>query len=283
MQDSSGSMTMTRLFLALPCAVMMAACGGGESTSTSAEDVDNASIAEHHDVHWGYEGEEGPDHWADLSEDYAACRDGTEQSPIDLTDAVAFEDSGIQQRLGDIVLTDEQRAKVADIVDNGHTIQVTTDLPMSLELGATVYELVQFHFHAPSEHTIDGVQAPLEAHFVHKSAAGELAVLGILIGEGEHNEVMVPIIAALPSSPDDPRHLENLDLPMNNLRQLPRAYYRYDGSLTTPPCSEGVRWIVAADLYEISDQQMAEMVPHLHDNFRPVQALGSRKIGYVSR
>jgi carbonic anhydrase len=274
---------MTRLFLALPCAVMMAACGGGESTSTSAEDVDNASIAEHHDVHWGYEGEEGPDHWADLSEDYAACRDGTEQSPIDLTDAVAFKDSGIQQRLGDIVLTDEQRAKVADIVDNGHTIQVTTDLPMSLELGATVYELVQFHFHAPSEHTIDGVQAPLEAHFVHKSAAGELAVLGILIGEGEHNEVMVPIIAALPSSPDDPRHLENLDLPMNNLRQLPRAYYRYDGSLTTPPCSEGVRWIVAADLYEISDQQMAEMVPHLHDNFRPVQALGSRKIGYVSR
>jgi carbonic anhydrase len=262
---------------------MMAACGGGEPTSTSAEDADSASSAEHHDVHWGYAGEEGPDHWADLSEDYAACRDGTEQSPIDLSDAVAFEDSGIQQRLGEIVLTDEQRAKVADIVDNGHTIQVTTDLPMSLELGATIYELVQFHFHAPSEHTIDGVHAPLEAHFVHKSAAGELAVLGILIGEGEHNEVMAPIIAALPSSPDDPRHLGNLDLPMNNLRQMPRAYYRYNGSLTTPPCSEGVQWIVAAGLYEISDQQMAEIVPHLHDNFRPVQALGSRKIGYVSR
>jgi carbonic anhydrase len=181
------------------------------------------------------------------------------------------------------VLADEQRARVADLIDNGHTIQVTTDMTITLAIGATAYEFVQLHFHAPSEHTIDGVQAPLEVHFVHKSAAGELAVLGILVREGEHNEVMAPIIAALPSSPDDPRHLDNLDLPMDNLRPLPGSYYRYDGSLTTPPCSEGVQWIVAADHYEISAQQMAEIVPHLHDNFRPVQPLGSRKIGYVSR
>jgi carbonic anhydrase len=276
-------MTMTKSLLALPCAVMMAACGGGEATSASAEDDDNANSAEHHDVHWGYAGEEGPGRWADLSEEYALCRDGAEQSPIDLTGAVAIEDSGIERRLGHSVLADEQRARVADLVDNGHTIQVTTDAALSLVLGTTAFELVQFHFHAPSEHTIDGVHAPLEAHFVHKSAAGEFAAVGILIKAGEHNKVIAPIIAALPSSPNDPRHLDNLDLPMNNLRPLPGSYYRYDGSLTTPPCSEGVQWIVIADYYEISDQQMAEIVPHLHDNFRPVQALGSRKIGYVSR
>lgn len=274
---------MTKLFLPLLCAVMMAACSGGEPTATDAGHADSASSTARHDVHWGYTGEEGPDHWADLSEEYALCRDGSEQSPINLTNAVAIEDSGFERRLGQVVLADEQIARIADIIDNGHTIQVTTDVPMALGLGATTFELIQFHFHAPSEHTIDGVQAPLEAHFVHKSAAGELAVIGILIERGEYNDTVAPIIAALPSSPDESRRIDNLKLPMDELRPLPTKYYRYDGSLTTPPCSEGVQWIVAADLYEISEQQMAEIVAHLHNNFRPVQTLGSRKIGYVSR
>jgi carbonic anhydrase len=274
---------MTKLFLPLLCAVMMAACSGGEPTSTDAGHADSESSTARHDVHWGYTGEEGPDHWADLSEEYALCRDGSEQSPINLTNAVAIEDSGFERRLGQVVLADEQIARIADIIDNGHTIQVTTDVPMALGLGATTFELIQFHFHAPSEHTIDGVQAPLEAHFVHKSAAGELAVIGILFEGGEYNDIVAPIIAALPSSPDEPRRIDNLKMPMDELRPLPTKYYRYDGSLTTPPCSEGVQWIVAADLYEVSDQQMSEIVARLHNNFRPVQTLGSRKIGYVSR
>jgi carbonic anhydrase len=273
---------MTKLFLALLCVFMMPACSGGEPTSTNAEHADSAANTEHHEVHWGYTGEEGPGHWADLSAEYALCRDGVEQSPINLTGAVAMEDSGFERRLGHTVLTDEQIARVGNIIDNGHTIQVTTDVPLSLGLGATTFELVQFHFHAPSEHTIDGVQAPLEAHFVHKSAASELAVIGILFKGGEYNDIVAPIIAALPATLNESRRINNLSLPMDKLRPLPTKYFRYNGSLTTPPCSESIQWIVAADLYEMSNQQMAEFVARLHGNFRPVQALGNRKIGYVS-
>ena len=233
-----------------------------------------------HTVHWGYDGDGGPANWADLDPEFAMCRDGTEQSPIDLTGAVALE-SRIERQLGETVLTATQRATVMDIVNNGHTIQVTNDIPMTVEIDATQYELVQYHFHAPSEHTIDGEHAPLEAHFVHKSAAGNLAVLGILVEEGAHDPMWEPILSQLPDGPGEERHLENLDLDMNELRPLPRRYYRYRGSLTTPPCSEGVQWIVMAEKRQISPEQMSTLVPHLHNNNRPVQSLGDRTLGLV--
>ena len=236
-----------------------------------------------HEVHWGYLGDEGPEHWADLDSGFALCRDGKEQSPIDLTDAVPIEDSGIERRLGNTVLKADQRARVMDLVDNGHTIQITNDAAMTIELGGTEYELIQYHFHAPSEHTVDGVHAQLEIHFVHKSAAGELAVFGLLAAEGKHNVMLEPIIAALPDGPDDVRHLEDLDLDMSQLRPLPQRYYRYEGSLTTPPCSEGVQWLVMVDKREISAEQMTAIVSRLHHNNRPVQPLGDRIIGLVLR
>lgn len=235
------------------------------------------------DPHWGYEGKGSPEHWADLHPDFAQCREGREQSPIDLTGAIDIEDAGIERRLGQAVLTVEQRARVMDLVDNGHTIQITNDVPMSIDLGDVRYELVQFHFHAPSEHTIDGEHAPLEVHFVHKSAAGELAVLSILVEEGEHDVLWDPVIRALPDKVGDARHVENPELDMSELRPLPRRYYRYSGSLTTPPCSEGVQWIVMAEYRQISPEQMAAVVSHLHRNNRPVQPLGARRIGLVSR
>lgn len=235
-----------------------------------------------HEVHWSYEGEEGPDHWANLSPEFAMCGSGVEQSPIDLTGAVPIEDAGIERRLGVEVLTLEQRARVMDIVDNGHTIQITNDVPMALDMGGIHYELVQFHFHAPSEHTIDGEHSPLEVHMVHKSADAELAVIGVLVEEGEHDSLWDPIIGGLPHGPGETRHLEGLELDMSQLRPLPRRYFRYEGSLTTPPCSEGVQWIVMAEKRQISPEQMATMVSHLHDNNRPVQPLGNRRIGLVS-
>jgi carbonic anhydrase len=235
------------------------------------------------EVHWGYAGETGPERWGDLSPQFAPCREGVEQSPIDLTGAVPTTETGIERLVGEAVLTFEQRARVMDLVDNGHTIQVTNDVPMALDMDDVHYELVQFHFHAPSEHTIDGQHAPLEAHMVHRSAAGELAVIGVLVEEGEHDVLWDPIIGALPDGPGDERHLENLDLDMSEVRPLPKSYYRYRGSLTTPPCSEGVQWIVTAEKRQISPEQMAAMVSHLHDNNRPVQPLGARTISLVSR
>lgn len=234
-----------------------------------------------HDVHWGYEGEGAPEHWGSLSPEFATCDSGTEQSPIDLTGAVPIEDSGIQRRLGEAVLTVEQRAHVMDLVDNGHTVQITNDVPMSIELGGTLYELAQFHFHAPSEHTIDGEHAPLEVHFVHESTAGELAVVGILVEEGEHDAVWAAVIAGFPDQPLGKRHIENPNLDMNDFRPLPQHYFRYEGSMTTPPCSEGVQWIVMAEKRQISPEQMATVVSYLHTNYRPVQPLGERQIGLV--
>ena len=234
-----------------------------------------------HVVHWGYEGAEGPPNWADLDNNFSACRDGTEQSPIDLTNATTVVESTIERRLGQTVLTGVQRATVMDIVDNGHTIQVTNDVPLSLELDGDVFELVQYHFHAPSEHTVDGKHAPLEAHFVHKSADGNLAVIGILVEEGSHDPMWEPVLSQLPDGPNDKRHIENLNLDMNELRPLPKRYYRYEGSLTTPPCTEGVHWIVMAGQRQISAEQMAAITSHLHKNNRPVQPLGARSLRLV--
>ena len=249
-----------------------------EQEATHEEETPHAT----HEVHWGYEGEEGPEHWADLSPEYATCRAGGEQSPVDLTDAVPASGARLERRIGTTVLNLDQRARVMDLVDNGHTIQITNDAPLSLDVDGEHFELVQYHFHAPSEHTIDGEHAPLEAHFVHKSAAGKLAVAAVLFEEGAHNPIMDPIVSSLPAGPGAPRHLEGLELGMSQLPPLPEHYYRYEGSLTTPPCTEGVKWIVSAERRPLSAQQMAAFTLRLHDNNRPVQPRGDREIALVS-
>lgn len=256
--------------------------GCGQAAHDPPEPVAEVEHGEHGEVHWGYEGSEGPEHWAGLSPVFSMCGEGVEQSPIDLTGATVIEGEALGRRMGTEVLTFEQRAKVMDLVDNGHTIQITSDVPMALDMDDTHYEMVQFHFHAPSEHTIDGEHAPLEVHFVHKSAAGQLAVIGILVEEGAYDVLWEPILGALPDGPGQDRRLEDLDLEMSELRPLPSRFYRYRGSLTTPPCSEGITWIVMAERRQISPAQMGALVSRLHDNNRPVQPLGERELLIVS-
>ena len=138
-----------RILLALP---IMACEPTANHERVPVTEESHAAVAQ--EVHWGYEGKGAPEHWANLLPEFALCSSGVEQSPVDLTGAVPIEEAGIERRLGETVLTVTQRARVMDLVDNGHTIQVTSDMPMSTELGGVRYELVQFHFHAPSEHTI---------------------------------------------------------------------------------------------------------------------------------
>lgn len=266
--------------LCVTCAslLIIGACTSEEPIQPSVAQADQR----HHEDHWGYVGQEAPAHWADLDPAFSACRDGTEQSPINLTNAVLVDEDILERQLGVTQLTQIQRATVMDIIDNGHTIQITNDMPMSLNINEKLFELVQYHFHAPSEHTIDGEHAPLEVHFVHKSAAGELAVLGVLVEEGEYDVLWEPFLIRLPDGPDDPRHIEDLDLDITELRPLPKRYYRYQGSLTTPPCSEIVQWIVMAEKRQIAPEQMDELVSRLHKNNRPVQPLGDRVLKFVS-
>jgi carbonic anhydrase len=234
-------------------------------------------------AHWGYTGDIGPAHWADLSPEFALCGSGKRQSPIDLSGASRVKDVTLERRLGPTVLSIEQRARVMDLIDNGHTIQITNDVEVHVEIDGRQYDLVQYHFHAPSEHTIDGRYWPLEAHLVHKSADGQLAVVGVLFEEGKHDPIWDPILTALPSGPGGERHIENLDLDPGELQPLEASFFRYEGSLTTPPCSEGVQWIVMAEHPQLSREQLDLLDSHLHDNNRPVQPLGDRRLSFVKR
>ena len=261
--------------------VSIIACSPGSSETSKPDTSSGESHDQHEEVHWGYEGEEGPGRWAGLREEYALCASGEEQSPIDLTGVAPIDGMPLGRLLGETVLTDDQRETVLEIIDNGHTIQVTPSLQLSIVVDDEVYELVQYHFHAPSEHTIDGEHAPLEVHFVHKSAAGELAVLGALVEEGEYDPRRDAVLSSLPDRPGDNRRIEDLYIAIDEFWPMPTRFYRYEGSLTTPPCSEGVKWIVMADKLQLSAGQIAELVSPLHDNNRPVQPLNERTLSLV--
>ena len=230
---------------------------------------------------WGYEGEIGPEHWATLDSENLLCAEGRAQSPVNLVETASDSAQEIDRVLDEPVLDFRDRAHVMDLIDNGHTIQVTSDASVSTRIDGELYELVQFHFHGPSEHTLDGRHYPIEGHFVMANEAGDLAVMGVLYEEGEHDPAFDPVFAGLPDGPGDERHLEDLDLDIAELKPLPRRYFRYSGSLTTPPCSEGVKWVVLADPQPLSAEQIETLDSHLHDNNRPVQPLFGRHIVFI--
>jgi carbonic anhydrase len=229
-------------------------------------------------VHWGYEGGEGPIKWGSLSPVYALCAEGDGQSPINIFDAQVTGTQELKIDYGATALKIAFNQHVEDIIDNGHTIQVNVDPGSTITFGDKVYNLKQFHFHAPSEHTINGVHMPLEVHFVHQSDDGSMAVLGVLLKEGAPNPNFASIIANLPTIKGESRHLEDemlsldLHLPENN------SVYFYMGSLTTPPCSENVQWVVLRDHPTISADQAKTISSVIGPNNRPVQKLNNRQI-----
>ncbi len=271
--------------------VVFPACSPQSSTepapTTASETPDSAvhsSPAEHGGgpVHWGYGEDDGPANWAALSPDYATCTSGREQSPID----IAAMTTGDQVRLGRTyqaaTLKIIRQEHVSDVIDNGHTIQINYDEGSYLQLGEASYELKQYHFHAPSEHTIKGRHFPMEMHLVHQSAAGDLAVLGVLIDQGSHNPAFEPVWANLPDEAGEEVHIEHLAVNVDDLLPANHNTYRYRGSLTTPPCSEGVSWFVAVEPIALSADQIAAFTSIFQGNNRPIQALYDRAI-FVDR
>jgi len=184
--------------------------------------------------HWGYTGATGPEHWSELESDYAMCGQGRNQSPIDLADF-------LETDLKPLVFS--YRAGVADIVNNGHSVQISYAPGSTLTVDGHAFVLKQFHFHAPSENRINHQSFPLEAHLVHEDQSGHLAVFAILYHEGAANPLLSKLWDAVPA-----KEGETATLPagMDVTALLPSDcdYYRYNGSLTTPPCSEGVWWLV---------------------------------------
>jgi carbonic anhydrase len=232
-------------------------------------------------VHWSYEGEAGPMNWGALSPVYALCKDGVGQSPIALTSGAAGTGGTWKFNYGSTGLTLAHHEHVDELVDNGHTIQVNVEEGSTLTLNGKVYTLKQFHYHTPSEHTLDGKNLPMEMHMVHQDSAGGFAVVSVLFEEGRPNANIAKLVANLPAAKGDTVSVANerMDLELH-LPSTERAFH-YVGSLTTPPCSEQVEWLVLQDRITASKEQIAAFATLIGPNNRPVQDLHTREVSTV--
>ena len=215
---------------------------------------------------WGYAADNGPSCWASLDPAFRLCGCGVEQSPIDLVNARAANVPSLRFDYGPVR---------AAIEDTGRTVQFNSGPGPGLLVGGRRFELQQFHFHHASEHLVDGTRWPMELHFVHADAEGRLAVVGVLIAEGEANPAADLLWQALV---DEPESLGHVDVDPAALLPATTRAWRYRGSLTTPPCSEGVSWIVLADTITFSAPQIAAFTNFHAPNCRPVQPLGRRSL-----
>jgi carbonic anhydrase len=222
-----------------------------------------------HPVHWSYEGEGAPSNWGKLDETFATCASGRIQSPID----IEFARGGQGQPL-----RFEYAGSATGVQNNGHTVQVDYGPGNVVTLDGRPYTLTQFHFHVPAENTIAGQRYPMEAHFVHADADGHLAVVAVMFEEGAPNRSLESLWKDLPASAGA-RHAVASSFAAASVYPGDLAYWRFDGSLTTPPCSEGVKWFVLRTPVSASREQidaLAKVLPG--PNNRPVQPLNGRVV-----
>lgn len=217
--------------------------------------------------HWGYIGEKGPENWGTLSSDFEVCQSGKSQSPVNLESAVDADLPDLKINYKDTPLR---------IVNNGHTIKVNYQPGNILTLDGEPYELLQFHFHLPSEHKVEGKALPMELHLVHKSEKGALAVIGVFLKQGKPNPTLQKIWQAMPMKESREKTVSNVNINVFDLLPEDKDYYRYFGSLTTPPCSETVNWIVLKEPVEISSPQVKKFAKVFPMNARPVQQVKRR-------
>ncbi len=221
---------------------------------------------------WGYEADNGPHKWCCLKNEYSVCGDGHAQSPIDLSGAAVTQLKPIDFNYQSVPLA---------IFNNGHTIQVNYAPGSCVCYNEKHYDLLQFHFHQPSEHTIEGQPCAMELHLVHRNAeSGNMAVVAVMIVEGdEDNEAYATIFDHLPAEIGEPQPYPRLTInAWDLLPQDRRTFYTYEGSLTTPPCTEIVRWLVLAEPVALSAEQLATFGALYDHNVRPVQPLNNRDL-----
>jgi carbonic anhydrase len=215
--------------------------------------------------HWSYEGATGPDKWGSLGGDGNVCSAGSQQSPVDITSSTK----------SDLPKLDIRWIRRPDtIVNNGHTIQLNFGDGASLRVGTDTYKLVQFHFHHPSEHLINGQSTPMEVHFVHAMPTGALGVVGIMMKAGKPNPMFAKIVATMPAQEGPPVKAEAID--PNGFLPFRRGYFRYAGSLTTPPCAETVAWMLLTDPIEVAAADIEKFAKLFPMNARPAQKLNRR-------
>ena len=215
---------------------------------------------------WGYSGETGPKHWAEVS---AVCKSGRAQSPINIVHAE-------QKDLPSLEFSYHPTA--LNVIDNGHTVQVNYGPGSTLKVGDKIYELVQFHFHHKSETVIYGKHSPMEAHLVHKDKEGNLAVVAVLLHEGEPNPAVATTWANIPAEKEKAVSPAGVDIQADQLLPANHRYYTFSGSLTTPPCTENVTWLVMVDPMTVSKEQIEKFAKLYPNDERPVQPLFGRAV-----
>ncbi|MET0343427.1 MAG: carbonic anhydrase family protein [Polyangiales bacterium] len=254
----------------LGLAAALGACASANDAPANAAELPLQDVA--YALHeWTYDGPEGPRHWAELDAEFEACGHANTQSPIDLSSKSASEEDlpNVSPEYGESAIA---------IRNTGHTVQFDYDVGGTLVVGDTTYELQQFHFHAQSEHTLDGAHRELELHLVHKSAEGKLLVLGVFIEPGAANATLSAAgwddlpLDANQSFSQPARHFDARTLIPGG------ATYRYEGSLTTPPCTEQVSWIVYEKPITMSRAQIRKFLDAYDRDFRPTQPLGTRAL-----
>jgi carbonic anhydrase len=243
-----------RMLFGLAACPLCAALGSGSASAESA--------------HWAYSGENGPDNWGKLQKESEVCGAGEQQSPIDLTNVVKAD-------IPSIAVNWKPEAFVLE--NNGHTIQATCSPGSVLMLGPDRYELLQFHFHTPSEHAVEGKRTEMEAHFVHKGPGDRLGVLGVLMVSGGANPALHAIMNAAPPHVGKATLSAAID-PASMLPADPRSIWRYEGSLTTPPCSQTVDWIVLIQTVAVDAVDIATFKATIGENARPIQPRNRRFI-----
>jgi len=234
----------------------------------AAEAAGHAASAPNAAAHWSYEGNDGPAAWASMKPEFAKCASGTRQSPIDIRDGIRVDLEPVQF---------DYRPTPFRVVDNGHTVQVNVGPGNWIEVTGRRYELVQFHFHRPSEERINGRQFDMVAHLVHKDLDGRLAVVAVLLDRGSAHAVVQSVWNNLPLEKREEVPARGT-LNLADLLPAERAYFTYMGSLTTPPCSEGVLWMVMKQPVPISAEQIDVFARLYPMNARPLQQASGRLI-----
>jgi carbonic anhydrase len=217
---------------------------------------------------WSHAGPTGPEHWAELDRKFAACGSGTQQSPIDLAGAIRADLAPLDFAYGSVPV---------EVDDVGHTMEMKVPPGHVVRLAGDAFTLIQFHFHAPSEHRIDGRAFPMEAHFVHRGEAGTLAVVAVMLAEGANSQEYAPLFAGLPPATNgSPGDAGSAVIALASLLPGERGYYRYAGSLTTPNCAETVTWLVLRQPVALGTSQIARFTANYPNNARPLQPVNRR-------
>lgn len=265
---------LTHIFYFVVIALFLISCNNAPKNENLSENENHELNSEKSNncdsIHWSHhDGKEGPENWKNLCDGFTSCG-GHAQSPINITTNEATKNSELTPFKFNYNTTN------VDIINNGHTVQFNTFGNNSIFISNKEYKLLQFHYHAKSEHTIDGEHYPIEVHFVHKHSDMDYAVLGMMFQEGEDNELFTEFLSQFPAKKGKFESEKLIEL--KKLLPSDLSYYYYKGSLTTPPCSEVVSWYVLKSPLKASKEQIEKFSEILHNNFRPLMPLNDRKV-----